>query len=123
MVGGDAADSNQRTGIVHELSIATAVLEACTAQAEGARILRIRLEIGQLAAVLPDSLRFCFELCAQGTLADGAALEILEIPGQATCDACRRTIPLAWPTGRCDCGGRLRIVAGEELRVKDMQVA
>jgi hydrogenase nickel incorporation protein HypA/HybF len=99
-----------------------AVVEACSQQAAGARILRVRLEVGQLAAVLPDSLRFCFEVCAKGTLAEGAELDILDIPGRAVCEVCHETCRLATPLGRCKCGGRLRIVAGEELRVKDMDV-
>src|SRR6185369_15466639 len=73
--------SGERRGM-HELSIATSVVETCVAHAGGARILRVRLEVGQLAAVLPDSLRFCFEVCAHGTPAEGAELEILETPGR-----------------------------------------
>ncbi len=108
---------------MHELSIANAVVEACAERAAGARVLRVRLEVGRLAAVLPDALRFCFDVCAQGTDVEGAELDIREIDGRAVCDTCRRTIVLAQPYGRCDCGGSLRIVAGKELRVKDMEVA
>ncbi len=108
---------------MHELSLATAVVEACAERAAGARVLRVRLEIGQLAAVLPDSLRFCFEACAQGTAVEGAALEIMETPGRAVCEACGGRVALASPFGRCDCGGILRIVAGDELRIKDMEIA
>lgn len=108
---------------MHELSIANAVVEACAERASGARVLRVRLEVGQLAAVLPDALRFCFDVCAQGTAVEGAELEILETQGRAVCDACRRAVALAAPYGSCECGGLLRIVAGEELRVKDMEVA
>lgn len=108
---------------MHELSIASAVVETCAERAAGARVLRVRLEIGQLAAVLPDALRFCFDVCAQGTAVEGAQLEILETQGRAVCDDCRRAVTLAAPLGCCDCGGLLRIVAGEELRVKDMEVA
>lgn len=107
---------------MHELSIATAVVEACAERAAGARIVRVRVEIGQLAAVLPDSLRFCFDICAQGTAAEGAELEILETPGRAVCDLCGGSVALSSPFGRCDCGGVLRVVAGDELRVKDMEI-
>lgn len=108
---------------MHELSLATAVVDACAARAAGARVLRVRVEVGQLAAVLPDALRFCFDVCAQGTTVEGAALEIMEIPGRATCDDCGGTVALAAPFGRCRCGGLLRVVEGEELRVKDMEIA
>ncbi len=108
---------------MHELSLANAVVEACAERAAGARVLRVRMEIGQLAAVLPDSLRFCFEVCAQGTAVEGAELEILETPGRAVCDACGGSVALSSPFGRCECGGVLRVVAGNELRVKDMEIA
>jgi hydrogenase nickel incorporation protein HypA/HybF len=108
---------------MHELSLATAVVDACAARAAGARVLRVRVEIGQLAAVLPDSLRFCFDICAQGTAVEGAELEILETPGRAVCNSCGDTITLSSPFGRCPCGGVLRIVSGDELRVKDMEIA
>lgn len=108
---------------MHELGIATAVVDACAERAAGARVLRVRVEVGQLVAVLPDSLRFCFEVCAKGTQVEGAALEILETPGRGICETCGDTVALAAPFGRCACGGLLRIVAGEELRVKDMEVA
>jgi hydrogenase nickel incorporation protein HypA/HybF len=108
---------------MHELSLATAVVDACADRAAGARVLRVRVEVGQLAAVLPDALRFCFEICAQGTAVEGAQLEILETPGCAVCQGCGETIALSSPFGRCACGGILRIVAGDELRVKDMEIA
>jgi hydrogenase nickel incorporation protein HypA/HybF len=108
---------------MHELSLATAVVEACAEHAAGARVLRVRVEIGQLAAVLPDALRFCFDICAQGTVVEGAELDILETPGRAICQGCGCTMALASPFGRCDCGGVLRVVAGDEMRVKDMEIA
>lgn len=108
---------------MHELGLAAAVVKTCTEHAAGARVLRVRLEVGQLAAVLPDSLRFCFDVCAKGTLVEGAELEILETPGRAVCLDCGDSVLLATPFGRCRCGGSLRIVAGEELRVKDMEIA
>lgn len=98
---------------MHELSIATAAVEVCAERAAGARVLRVRLEIGRLAAVLPDSLRFCFDVCTRGTELEGAELDILEIPGRAVCHACRQTVDLSEPFGSCDCGGRLHIVAGQ----------
>jgi hydrogenase nickel incorporation protein HypA/HybF len=108
---------------MHELSIAGAIVEACAEQAAGLRILRVRVEVGELAAVLPDSLRFCFDVCARGTPAEGAALEIVETPGRAECEACQATLAMSIPLGRCGCGGKLRIVAGRELRLIDMEIS
>jgi hydrogenase nickel incorporation protein HypA/HybF len=108
---------------VHELGIASAVVDACAERAAGARVLRVRIEVGQLTAVLPDALRFAFEVCAQGTALEGAELDIVELPGRATWETCGDTVTLSIPYGLCVCGGRLRLISGEELRVKEMEVA
>jgi hydrogenase nickel incorporation protein HypA/HybF len=67
---------------VHELSITRNVVAIVSERAEGQRVTRVRLEIGRLSAVVPDSIRFCFDICAQGTPLEGAELEILESAGQ-----------------------------------------
>lgn len=67
---------------MHELSITRNVVAICSEHAAGMRVTRVTLEIGKLAAVLPDSLRFCFDVCAKGTMLEGARLEIRETPGQ-----------------------------------------
>jgi hydrogenase nickel incorporation protein HypA/HybF len=54
----------------------------------------------------------------------GAALEIVEIPGLARCRACGSELALERPFGRCGCGGSdLEWLSGEELRVKEYEVA
>jgi len=67
---------------VHELSITRNVVAIVSERAEGQRVTRVRLEIGRLTAVMPDSIRFCFDICAQGTPLEGAELEIVESAGQ-----------------------------------------
>jgi hydrogenase nickel incorporation protein HypA/HybF len=66
---------------MHELSITRSVVEAVSERAEGLRVTRVRLQVGKRTAVMPDALRFCFELCAEGTPVAGAKLEIDETPG------------------------------------------
>ena len=81
------------------------------------------LEIGKLSAILPVAVRFCFDICAKGTVVEGASLEILEIQGKALCKSCGGTVALSDLVGRCPCGSNdLRIIAGEELKVKEMEV-
>jgi hydrogenase nickel incorporation protein HypA/HybF len=66
---------------MHEMGIAMQVIDAVCERAEGARVTRVVLEIGQLAAVMPDALRFSFELASEDSAAQGARLEIIETPG------------------------------------------
>jgi len=61
------------------------------AQKAGAsRVHSIRLRIGALSGVVPEALQFAFEALAPGTLADGAALHIDEVPARFWCAACAR---------------------------------
>lgn len=109
---------------MHELSIARGVVETCAAHAGAARVTRVRLEIGRLSAVLPEAVRFCFDVCAKGTALEGAALEIVETEGRAVCRDCEGAVALVRLAGRCACGSaNLRVVAGEELKIRDMELA
>jgi hydrogenase nickel incorporation protein HypA/HybF len=81
------------------------------------------VQIGKLSAVLPDAVRFCFDLCSEGTAVQGARLDILETPGRARCKACGTELTLDQPFGRCGCGNSdLEWLAGDELRIKEMEV-
>jgi hydrogenase nickel incorporation protein HypA/HybF len=109
---------------MHELGIVQEVVEIATEASGGAKVTRIVLEVGKLSAVLPDALRFCFDLASQDTVVEGADLEIVEIPGRARCLACGGEVALDRPFGRCGCGGTdLEWLAGDELRIKAMEVA
>ncbi|MBA3731738.1 MAG: hydrogenase maturation nickel metallochaperone HypA, partial [Gammaproteobacteria bacterium] len=52
---------------MHELGITQSIVEMVAGRAADARIQRVTVEIGKLSAILPDAIRFCFDICAQGT--------------------------------------------------------
>jgi hydrogenase nickel incorporation protein HypA/HybF len=106
-----------------EFGIAHQVIEICAAASGGARITRVVLEIGKLSAVLPDAVRFCFDAATEGTPAEGAELEIIEVPGLVRCEDCGREMTRDRPLGHCACGGSsFESLAGDELRIKAMDV-
>ena len=110
---------------MHELSITRNVVATVAERAAvGQRVTRVRLEIGRLSAVMPDAVRFCFDICAQGTALEGAALEIVEVPGLGRCTECGVEVALTMLVGRCpSCGGAcLQVIAGQELKIKEMEV-
>lgn len=108
---------------MHELGITRNVVSICSEQAGGHAVSRVRLEIGKLSAVLPEAVRFCFDICARGTLLDGAELEIVEVPGRGRCRECGRELALDQPYGVCACGSRaIDCIAGQELNIKEMEV-
>jgi hydrogenase nickel incorporation protein HypA/HybF len=109
---------------MHEMGIALQIVEIAAARSGGARVTRVCLDVGKLAAVLPDAIRFCFAAAAEGTLVEGATLEIREVPGRAKCRACQAEVALEKPFGRCACGeADLEWVSGDELNVREMEVA
>jgi hydrogenase nickel incorporation protein HypA/HybF len=66
---------------VHELGVTEAILATAIEVSGGKKVTRIVLEIGKETAIFPDAIRFCFGLCSEGTLAEGAKLEIRELEG------------------------------------------
>ncbi|HIJ63316.1 MAG TPA: hydrogenase maturation nickel metallochaperone HypA [Rhodospirillaceae bacterium] len=112
---------------MHEMSLTEGILQMLEDQAKAqafSRVLTIWLEIGELSTVDPDALTFCFEALRSGTLADGARVEIIRLPGQAFCMDCARTVRLAQRYDSCpDCGGdSLQVTGGDEMRVKELEV-
>lgn len=109
---------------MHELGIAQQVVEIAAERAGGSKVRRIVLEVGKLSLVLPDALRFAWDVATRDTVADGASLEIVETPGLGRCRACGKDVPLEKPFGRCACGGSdLDWVSGDELKIREMEVA
>jgi len=112
---------------MHEVSLAEGVLNVIEdyQRKEGfASVRRVRLEIGRMADVEIKALRFCFESVARGRVADGATLEIVEVPGQGWCVACRRAVPMQARFDCCpECGNfPLQVSAGTEMRVCELEV-
>ena len=108
---------------MHELSITRNVVAIVGERSAGRRVTRVKLEIGRLSGVMPDAVRFCFDICAADTPLAGAALEIDEIPGLGCCNDCGARVTLQAPAGRCPgCGAGLRLIAGQELNIREMEV-
>jgi len=108
---------------MHELGITRSVVAICAENSGGAAVKRVRLEIGKLSAIMPDAVRFCFDICAKGTVVEGAALEIVEIEGRARCRDCAIEFSLDKPFGKCFCGSTdLTQIAGNELNVKQLEI-
>jgi hydrogenase nickel incorporation protein HypA/HybF len=109
---------------MHELGIARNIVSIVSEHARGARVKRVSLEIGKLSAIAPDAIRFCFDVCSQDTLLEGAELAIAIIEGRGRCRVCRYEMALDQPFGVCICGSRqIQCIAGEELTIKEMELS
>lgn len=111
---------------MHELSIATTVIETASdhARREGAtRVLNVTLRIGRLSCVHEDALRYSFELVRDGTPLAEASLTVTPVPVRIWCPTCaaERELPgiqrFACPV--CDTrSGDIR--AGRELEIESI---
>ncbi|MFB7055924.1 hydrogenase maturation nickel metallochaperone HypA [Streptomyces vinaceus] len=109
---------------MHEMSIAMAVVaqvEEAAGAAGANAVTSVRLQVGELAGVVPDALAFCFELACAGTVLEGAELVTEPVPARARCRSC----PGDWAVGmppRLVCPGcgqatDVELLAGRELQI------
>jgi len=108
-----------------------AVLET-RRQAGGSAVARVRIEVGEFAVASRESLETAFEVLTRGTPLEGTHLEISEVTGQATCDACGfegsaadlgdelSEPPVLVLCPRC--GAPLRVTSGAGISVIDVQL-
>ena len=108
---------------MHELSLMEDLVAAIERQIESGRVAAVHLEIGKLAAVVPDALQFSFEVCAKGTRLEGAVLRVREIPGRARCRKCGVEQEIDFVPPPCACGSiEWQVIGGRELRLEGVEV-
>lgn len=85
---------------MHELSIATAIIDRAeeVARRHGdAAVTAVRVRVGALSGVVPDALRFSFDVAREGTSAEAARLVVDDVPARAECRPCGTDFPLGSP--------------------------
>jgi len=114
---------------MHEMGIALQIVDIATASippdAGPVKVARINLKIGRLAAVVADSLRFCFDVAVKDTPLEGAELAIEELPVVARCNVCQTQWTIESPAFKCEnCdSGSLEILSGRELDIDSIEIA
>ncbi|MEU2156124.1 hydrogenase maturation nickel metallochaperone HypA [Streptomyces sp. NPDC019396] len=114
---------------MHEMSLALAVVDQVeeAARSHGATaVSTVRLQVGELAGVVPDALGFCFELACAGTVLEGAELIAESVPGRAHCAGCADDWAVGMPPQLCCpvCGqATTELIAGRELRITGVEWA
>jgi hydrogenase nickel incorporation protein HypA/HybF len=109
---------------MHELAITQGVVDAVTERTGDAPVARVRLRVGRLAGVVPEAMRFCFELVAAGTPLQGAVLDFERPEGRGRCRTCGEDFVLADLILLCSCGSAdVEVLAGRELTVASVELA
>lgn len=112
---------------MHEMALTEGVIRVIEEQAKISAYSTVRtvwLEIGELSHVDPHAMEFCYQAVARGTIAEGSRLEIIRTPGAAWCMPCGRSVRIVQRFDPCPlCGGhQLTVTAGEEMRIKELEV-
>ncbi len=113
---------------MHELSIAYNLVEiaADAAHKAGAQqVASVHLRLGLLSGVVKDSLLFCYDIAAEGTVLAGSRLEIEELPVIVHCDECGADTTLE-TIQRLACGNcgalTMDIRQGKELSIDYLEL-
>jgi hydrogenase nickel incorporation protein HypA/HybF len=108
---------------MHEVSIMTEALRMAVDAAKSAgasRVLKLRLRIGCLSGVVPEAMRFAFDVVCHDTMAEGASLEIEPVPAACWCATCRTEFEGADFYNECP---RCHNVSGELRRGRELEIA
>lgn len=114
---------------MHEMGIALQIVEMASSaipnDMERVCVEKVNLKVGKLTAIVPESLRFCFNIVNRDTKLAGANLCIEEVPIIAKCCECNAQSNIIEPPFICQkCGsGSLDIISGRELIVTSIEVA
>jgi len=109
---------------MHELSLSRAILSTALRHAEGRPVREVRLRVGALRQVVPESLDFYFGITAEGTLCEGARLDQERVPATLRCEGCGQRWRPSEPLFRCGrCGsGPVEVLSGEEFEIASIEV-
>lgn len=112
---------------MHEVSLCERIVQILEQEARNqafSRVNLVRLEIGALAGVEVEAMRFGFDVVTRGTLAEDANLEIIHQPAIAWCLQCSKRVGIQQRYDPCpDCGlFQLQVIQGDDMRIKDLEV-
>ncbi|MBF0302320.1 MAG: hydrogenase maturation nickel metallochaperone HypA [Desulfamplus sp.] len=114
---------------MHEMGVAQQMiniaLASIPADIVNPRVERLNLKVGKLAAVVEDSLKFCFEIIAKDSLLEGAELVIEHVPVKVRCKNCQAIWEVDGPVFSCQSckDGMVEIISGRELEIVSIEIA
>lgn len=112
---------------MHELGIATDIINAAIATAKqnnAKEVHSVTVEVGELALVNPEQLKFMYEVLTEDNLLKGSELIMMMLPAETECTNCGYKGPVEdKSTCACPkCGLTLKIVSGRDICLKNMEI-
>jgi hydrogenase nickel incorporation protein HypA/HybF len=108
---------------MHEYGIAQEIVSMVKERAEGRQVTVIRLQIGDLSTVFPDSLTMYLELLFQDLQKQPVAVDIVKIPARFHCSCGNeyRGDTIFDPCPQCN-GFDRKIIDGQECSIESIEV-
>ena len=105
---------------MHELSIAVnllALIDKTARRHQMVQVNKVIVRAGELTAIVPQSLRFCFDEIKKGTVAAQAELQVEIMPLGGYCPQCQREFKIEALRFSCpQCQNQeIKVVTGEEI--------
>ena len=111
---------------MHELSLCEAIAGVVRDHADGRHVDVVRVRIGALRQVVPESLSFCWTLVRDSEDMPDAELELECVGAEVRCRSCgeRSEIISAWSIWcpRCD-SADVEVLRGDEFLVTSLDVS
>ncbi|WP_431239502.1 hydrogenase maturation nickel metallochaperone HypA [Mycolicibacterium aichiense] len=110
---------------MHELSLCHAIAGVVRPYAAGRRVDVVRVQIGALRQVVPDSLSFCWTLVRDHESMPEAELELEFVAAEVACHSCGQHSEIAsrWAVSCPQCeSADTEIVRGNEFLVTSLDV-
>ncbi len=108
---------------MHELALTQSVVDMILERTVDRQVSTVRLRVGLLSGVIPDAMRFCYDLVTAGTGLQGSTLEIEQPPGRAHCRTCGKDVELGDLILLCPCGSAdVHLIGGQELEIISVEL-
>ena len=112
---------------MHELSIAQSILDIVNQHlpvGNTTHVKSIKVKIGKLSNVLPDSLRFCFEAITKDSDFENTQLILNIIPITIKCNDCTKLTEnndYVFSCPSCD-SNNINVTAGNDLNIEEIEI-
>lgn len=109
---------------MHELSLCHSIAGVVRDHSAGHSVGRVRVRVGALRQVVPETLVYCWGVLNEGTDLAGSTLEVDQVPAAIDCTSCGSNTLLSLPVLRCGtCNSSdVVLVSGEEFLVASLDL-
>jgi hydrogenase nickel incorporation protein HypA/HybF len=109
---------------VHEIGLCQAVLDAVERRAQGRRVLGLKVRAGVMQHLTQESVDGAFGLLAEGTVAEGARIHLVQVPAHYHCAACGNDGETDRPLVVCpSChSDDITVTGGDEVTLESIEV-